>query len=514
MINKTILIVDDTYENLYLLKVILEEVGYIVIEANDGSEGLKKLYENNNIDLIISDILMPIMDGFMFCQACKKEKLFKNIPFVFYTSTYTEKLDEDFALKLGAAKFLRKPIDHEEVILTLKNIFGEVNMPFKKVEKAVLKNEDVFKLYNERLIKKLERKSLDLEKEIIVRKKSEELLIESKTYLDNIINNIGDPIFVKDFESRLLLVNDAFCKVFNLDKAEILGKTLAEDVTPEERDEFLKIDLQVLSTGVESINEESLTVREGKKRIISTKKTRFIDQNGNKYLIGIIRDITEKLELERQFMNAFIDAQEVEKQAFGEDLHDGISQILSAEAMYIDILIENNEDRLDDKAKFLMKIKELNISALKDVRNIAHGLIANQLKEGGLLKAIEHICIDFNNSRDINFNLTHKGLVEADFAKEVKTNIYRIIQEISTNTLRHSSAKKATIKMSKVGKDSLKLIIKDNGVGLDLEKMNKDNWGAGLKNIERRVTLLKGVLKLDSEPNKGTCYTITVPLYS
>ena len=110
MNRKTILIVDDTYENLYLLRVILEEVGFEVIEANDGSEGLKKLYENSAVDLIISDILMPIMDGYLFCQACKKEKLFQNIPFVFYTSTYTEKLDEDFALTLGATKFLRKPI--------------------------------------------------------------------------------------------------------------------------------------------------------------------------------------------------------------------------------------------------------------------------------------------------------------------------------------------------------------------------------------------------------------------
>jgi PAS domain S-box-containing protein len=189
MIKKTILIVDDTFENLYLLRVILEGAGYHVIEARDGSEGLKKLYENNTVDLIISDILMPIMDGFLFCQACKKEKLFKNIPFVFYTSTYTEKLDEDFALKLGAAKFLRKPIDYDEIILTVKNIFGEVNKPIKSVKNSVLKNEDVFKLYNERLINKLEHKSLELEKEIVIRKKAETLLIQKNEILDLIAHN-------------------------------------------------------------------------------------------------------------------------------------------------------------------------------------------------------------------------------------------------------------------------------------------------------------------------------------
>ncbi|WP_283636742.1 sigma 54-interacting transcriptional regulator [Aquaticitalea lipolytica] len=189
MIKKTILIVDDTYENLYLLRVILEEVGYHVIEANDGSEGLKKLYENSNVDLIISDILMPVMDGFMFCQACKEEKLFKNIPFVFYTSTYTERLDEDFALKLGAAKYLRKPIDHDEVISTVKNILGKESKPTKHVKKGDITNEDVLKLYSERLINKLEQKSLDLEKEVAIRKKAEKLLIQKNEVLDLIAHN-------------------------------------------------------------------------------------------------------------------------------------------------------------------------------------------------------------------------------------------------------------------------------------------------------------------------------------
>ncbi|WP_198513437.1 sigma 54-interacting transcriptional regulator [Confluentibacter lentus] len=134
--------------------------------------------------------------------------------------------------------------------------------------------------------------------DITHRKKAEELLIKKERYLDNIINNIGDPMFVKDSESRLLLANNAFCSLFNLSREDIIGKTLAEDVPPEERESFLSIDKQVLSTGIENINEESLTVRGEKPRIISTKKTRFIDDAGNKYLIGVIRDITERKQVE------------------------------------------------------------------------------------------------------------------------------------------------------------------------------------------------------------------------
>ena len=141
---------------------------------------------------------------------------------------------------------------------------------------------------------------LGVTRDITKSKKAETELIKSEKYLDNIINNIGDPIFVKDHESRLLLVNDAFCKIFNLDRDEIIGKTLAEDVPPDEMESFLRIDKLVLSKGIENINEETLTVRNGETRQISTKKTRFIDEIGNKYLIGIIRDITERKQAENK----------------------------------------------------------------------------------------------------------------------------------------------------------------------------------------------------------------------
>ena len=197
MNTKTILIVDDTYENLYLLRVILEEAGFEVIEANDGSEGLKKLHENSAVDLIISDILMPIMDGYLFCQACKKEKLLQKIPFVFYTSTYTEKLDEDFALTLGATKFLRKPIDHDEVLFIVNEILETVeteikteeNTPVKNSKNETISDDEVLKLYSERLIHKLEQKSLDLGNEVLERKKAEQLLIHKNEILDLIAVN-------------------------------------------------------------------------------------------------------------------------------------------------------------------------------------------------------------------------------------------------------------------------------------------------------------------------------------
>ena len=133
-------------------------------------------------------------------------------------------------------------------------------------------------------------------------KESEEKIILVNSYLNNIINNIEDPLFVKDDQSRLLLVNDAFCSIFDLSRDYIIGKTLAEDVHKEERESFLRIDNQVLADGIENIQEEYLTVRGGKTKFITTKKTRFIDENDKKHLIGIIHDVTEQKKAEEELI--------------------------------------------------------------------------------------------------------------------------------------------------------------------------------------------------------------------
>ncbi len=128
--------------------------------------------------------------------------------------------------------------------------------------------------------------------------KSKEEAEKSREYLDKIINNVGDPLFVKDEQSRILIANDAFCKLFGINKIDIIGKTLAENVSEEEQESFLKIDKQVIADGLENINEETLTIRGGESLTISTRKTRFIDANGKKLIVAVIHDISERKKTE------------------------------------------------------------------------------------------------------------------------------------------------------------------------------------------------------------------------
>jgi len=108
-----ILIVDDNEDARMVLRKNLESNGHAVEEAADGAAALRRA-KASPPDMIIADILMPRMDGFQLCRAAKADDALKNLPFVFYTATYTTEKDKDFALSLGASRFILKPIPHAD----------------------------------------------------------------------------------------------------------------------------------------------------------------------------------------------------------------------------------------------------------------------------------------------------------------------------------------------------------------------------------------------------------------
>jgi diguanylate cyclase (GGDEF)-like protein/PAS domain S-box-containing protein len=117
-------------------------------------------------------------------------------------------------------------------------------------------------------------------------------------YFNAVFNNTGDPIFVQDNEFKVLLVNDAFCRIFGLSKDEVIGKTLAETVSSSEREKFRSIDRQLLDDGKEVFCEEALFIEGVQTKTILTRKNRFVDPAGRCFLVGVIYDITERKQAE------------------------------------------------------------------------------------------------------------------------------------------------------------------------------------------------------------------------
>jgi len=204
-----ILIVDDKEENLYLLEALLSGSGYEVVSAKNGVEALEKL-KKDSFNMIISDILMPKMDGYQLCRECKSDDKLKKIPFIFSTATYTDKKDEEFALSLGADKFTVKPLEPNLFLDIVKSVIKEgVKKPRLAPKKPIEEETVYFEEYNKRLIKKLEKKRLDLEKEVNERKKAEEKVKEQNKFLKDVMCALTHPFAVIDANNYRIIFGNA-----------------------------------------------------------------------------------------------------------------------------------------------------------------------------------------------------------------------------------------------------------------------------------------------------------------
>lgn len=177
---KKCLIVDDQEQNRYMLDILLRGHGYETETAVNGAEALGKA-RSNPPDIVITDLLMPVMDGFALCRAWKSDRRLRNIPFIVYTATYTEPKDEAFALSLGADKFLIKPQSPEILVEELNKILEKTSASLTEDNVLCTTNEEFLKEHNEIIIRKLEDKMKELlkindrlVKEIAEKKKAEE----------------------------------------------------------------------------------------------------------------------------------------------------------------------------------------------------------------------------------------------------------------------------------------------------------------------------------------------------
>lgn len=153
-----ILVVDDKEQDRYMLKILLEKCGYDIVAAGNGEQALATARQTPP-DMIVSDILMPVMDGFTLCREWKKSTELRTIPFVFYTATYTEPRDEEFAINLGADRFIVKPVDPERLLNELNDALAQgVREKTPDTDYTEESTEDYFKMYSEVLVHKLEDK--------------------------------------------------------------------------------------------------------------------------------------------------------------------------------------------------------------------------------------------------------------------------------------------------------------------------------------------------------------------
>ncbi len=223
------------------------------------------------------------------------------------------------------------------------------------------------------------------------------------------------------------------------------------------------------------------------------------------FIITAIRYQRRSLRLHKERIQAEIDTLENERKRIAADLHDELGPLLSA----VKLQINNLETTDPEDLRAIGKSSKYIDTIITKLREISNDLMPNTLLRKGLKNAI----VEFiDNSQDA-YKLPVKFICEQDLQLEQdkEINLYRIVQEITHNTLKHAKASMLIIKIS-IQDDRLFLMTADNGTGFDYFSKIRDNSGLGLRNLQSRTEVMGGEFNCVSTPEKGTAYTIENPL--
>jgi len=540
---KKILVVDDQSDNNYLLEQLLTGYGMAVTTAKNGAEALQKAAAAPP-DLIISDILMPVMDGYTLCRKLKSDKKLRHIPLIFYTATYTEPKDETFALSLGAQRFIIKPQEPDVLIKIINEVMEQKQQTTQEAEKPLGEEMEFFRQYNDILFNKLEKKIGDLNKvnqqlqeEIAEHEKAEEKLLK----LTQAIEESPVSIIITDLQGNIEYVNPNFCRVSGYTMEEVIGRNssllqYAGEIPPEI---YNKIK-ETITAG---------NVWQGE--LCSKKKTgeaywEYISISPIKNSQGIItnfmaiaEDVTERQKLEEQLRQS----QKLEGigQLAGGVAHD-FNNILTAIIGYAHLtMMKMNED---DPSRHYLK---LILESSEKATILTQSLLAFSRKQTVNLTTVNLNALVSNFQKfllrilrediELQTKLTDKPLpvmVDRGQLEQVLMNLVTNARDampkggrliIETGLV---EIDKEFVRVYGYGEPGMYALLSasDNGIGMDAKTKEKifepffttkeqgKGTGLGLATVYGIVKKHQGHINVYSEEGKGTTLRILLPITS
>jgi PAS domain S-box-containing protein len=237
-----VLIVDDKEENLYYLRTLLEGNGATVDAAHHGAEALTRARQTPP-DIVVSDLLMPVMDGYTLLRLWKSDARLEGIPFVVYTATYTEPEDERLALGLGADAFIVKPIEPDEFLARLREVQDRFAAEHHDPPRDPSGDEaGLLESYSQTLIRKLEEKTLQLEQtnralqqDITRREAAEAALRASEAEFRLLAEAMPQLVWIAGPDGRNVYVNQRWQDYIGLTLEEGRAHGWSESFHPEDR---------------------------------------------------------------------------------------------------------------------------------------------------------------------------------------------------------------------------------------------------------------------------------------
>lgn len=338
------------------------------------------------------------------------------------------------------------------------------------------------------------------------RHRTEEEKAAKENQFRSIFDLSMDAIAISDLNGYFKEVNQTMIDSLGYSREELQKMHATETIPQQVRPHMNQRRKKLANQELPPIETEAIC--KSGKRIPIELKSRLIDYMGEKSILSIVHNISDRKELERKIMATIIETEEREKQRFAIDLHDGLGPLLSAMKLYVDML--NPDQNQFKNKKIINKLYEIIDEGIEATRTIANNISPRVLSDFGLSAAIKAHCKRLNASKAIH--ITFDSTIKERLAANIEIALFRVVNELINNTLKHAKASKIEIHLCEVS-DNIELQFYDNGKGFDLEEKTSGGFGyKGLSNIKTRIESLHGQLKFESVVGIGTRLQASIPI--
>jgi PAS domain S-box-containing protein len=321
-----------------------------------------------------------------------------------------------------------------------------------------------------------------------------------------------------DLDDKIVYTNDAFGKMLGYTFEEIQGKVAhALFLAKQEEAETFEKNNALREKGKGSVYELTLQQKDGRLIAVVISGAPVFDLQGNvKGSVGIHWDVTkiraleqsmreQEVRKEQELAEARLQAEDQQRYEIGQDLHDGVGQMLA----YINVFVEMLKSKGTLTKKELTNLESALQNTIQQVRTLSRLLAPPELKDIGLRASVRELIDCCAVMKKPTFNLDiYAAQEDYNLNLSKKQMVYRVIQELLNNTVKHADASHVNLSLQ-FDKKNLQLVYQDDGRGFDQQHIRK---GIGLDSIQSRIKFHKGTLKIDSEPGKGSTTRISIPI--
>lgn len=529
-----ILVVDDREDDRYLLETMLRGSGYGVVSARNGVEALEIL-KKDSIGMIITDILMPKMDGFQLCHECKQDNNCRKIPFIFYTATYTDKNDEEFALNLGAELFIVKPTEPDVLLNKLKIVIEKYKNRVIVTPKQPIQEEKVYLVeYNKVLVNKLEKKLQDLEREIKERKHMEQTLKMSEEKYHDLYENAPDMFASIDARAaEILICNQTMATALDYSKDDIIGRTIFEFYHPDCIDAAKKSFQLFVKTGEGDDNELRIVRKDGSIIYARLRVSAVRDEKGKIiYSRSVFRDITASKKMEEVVLQSEkLKSLGIITAGIAHNFNNilaiisGNIQLLGDQERYkndneLTNMIDTVSRAADDGAEIVKRMGKFALTE-KDHSAFLPTDIKQLVEEA--IQFTKPSWLNIAGARGINYNLDRTGIKKVPSILGNPSELREVLINIINNALDVMHEGGTLLFCTWSNEEVVYLSISDTGRGMSEEVKNKifdpffttkraKGSGLGMSVAYGIVTGHGGHIEVESESGKGTTFTLRFPI--